>query len=57
MQLKALATYIGLPVEEHVVLQVDYNPPVGDFALSLVDLELKEGLSEENTFKAEEDVF
>jgi len=56
MQLKALATYIGLPVEEHVVLQVDYNPPVGDFALSLVDLELKEGLSEENTFKAEEDV-
>lgn len=56
MQLKALATYIGLPVVEHVVLQVDYNPPVGDFALSLVDLELKEGLSEENTFKAEEDI-
>jgi len=53
MQLKALATYIGLPVEEHVVLQVDDHSPVGDFALSLVDLELKEGLSEENTFKAE----
>jgi hypothetical protein len=53
MQLKPLATYIGLPVEEHVVLQVDNHPAVGDLTLPLVYLELKEGFSEENTFKAE----